>query len=41
MDKFFSIITDEKFYLPIVYIIIGLILNAILGRIVNKISKLQ
>ena len=38
MDKFFSIITDEKFYLPIVYIIIGLILNAILGRIVNKIA---
>ena len=38
MDKFFSIITDEKFYLPVVYIIIGLILNAILGRIVNKIA---
>lgn len=37
MEKFIKIITNEKIYLPVVYIIIGLILNAILCSIINKI----
>lgn len=36
MEKFIDIITSEKVYLPIVYILIGIILNIILGKIVNK-----
>lgn len=36
MEKFIDIITNEKFYLPFVYIIIGLILNRILSSVVDK-----
>ncbi|MGM9882267.1 MAG: mechanosensitive ion channel family protein [Bacilli bacterium] len=38
MDKFLSIITNEKLYLPIIYIIIGVVLNAIISRIFNKVN---
>ena len=38
MEKFLNVITNEKFYLPFVYVIIGLILNTILGKIVDKIT---
>ena len=38
MEKFIKIITSEKFYLPFVYIVIGLILNVIVNNIVDKIT---
>lgn len=39
MEKFIDIITSEKVYLPFVYVIIGLILNMLLGMLVNKLEK--
>lgn len=39
MDKFIDIITSEKIYLPIVYIIIALILNKIVSKFVEKITS--
>ena len=38
MDKFIDIITSDKVYLPFVYILIGLILNKLLYKVVNKIE---
>ena len=38
MEKFVDIITSEKVYLPIVYILIGVALNIILGKVVDKIT---
>ena len=39
MEKFIKFITNEKFYLPIVYIVIGLILYLMIEKIIDKISK--
>lgn len=39
MEKFIKFITNEKFYLPIVYIVIGLILYLMTEKIIDKISK--
>lgn len=36
MGKIFDFITNEKIYLPIIYILIGVILNIILNKIVNN-----
>lgn len=38
MDKFIDIITSDKVYLPFVYILIGLILNKLLYKVVNRIE---
>lgn len=38
MDKFIDIITSDKVYLPFVYVLIGLILNKLLYRVVNRIE---
>lgn len=38
MDKFIDIITSNKVYLPIVYIVIGVIVNSIVMKVVNNIS---
>ena len=39
MEKFINVITNEKFYLPVVYIVIGVILNMLLSKIINKIIR--
>lgn len=39
MEKFIKFITNEKFYLPIVYIVIGLILYLMTEKIIDEISK--
>ncbi len=36
MEKFLTIITSQKVYLPIVYIVIGIILNKIVSNVVDK-----
>ena len=38
MDKFIKFITNEKFYLPIIYVIIGLVLYFILKKVIDKIA---
>ena len=39
MEKFIKFITNEKFYLPIVYIVVGLILYLVIEKVINRISK--
>ena len=39
MDKFIKFITNEKFYLPIIYVIIGLVLYFILKKVIDKITN--
>lgn len=39
MDKFLEIITNEKFYLPIVYIVLGVLFYSILSNLANKYMK--
>ena len=39
MDKFIKFITNEKFYLPIIYVIIGLALYFILKKVIDKITN--
>lgn len=39
MEKFINVITNEKFYLPVVYIVIGVILNMLLSKIINKVIR--
>ncbi len=39
MEKLINFITNHKFYLPIIYIIVGIILNAIISGFVNKAVK--
>lgn len=39
MDKFLAIITSEKVYLPIVYILLGVILNTVVTKVVDKINS--
>lgn len=39
MDKFLNIITSEKIYLPIVYILLGVILNTVVTKVVDKINS--
>ena len=39
MDKFIDIITSQKVYLPIIYIALGVILNAIVSKVVDKITS--
>ena len=36
MEKFIAVITSEKFYLPFVYVAIGLVLNMVIGNVVDK-----
>ena len=38
MEKFIAVITSEKFYLPFVYVAIGLVLNMLIGNVVDKIG---
>lgn len=38
MEKFLDIITSPKIYLPVVYIVLGVILNAIVSKIVDKMA---
>lgn len=38
MEKFIAVITSEKFYLPFVYVAIGLVLNMVIGNVVDKIG---
>ncbi|MGN1312306.1 MAG: mechanosensitive ion channel family protein [Bacilli bacterium] len=39
MEKFINVITNEKIYLPVVYIVIGVILNMLLSKIIDKIIR--
>ena len=39
MEKFIKFITNEKFYLPIVYIVVGLILYLVIEKVIHRISK--
>ena len=39
MEKFLNVITSDKFYLPFVYIILGIILNMFVSNIVDKITS--
>lgn len=39
MDKFLAIITSERIYLPIVYILLGVILNTVVTKVVDKITS--
>lgn len=39
MDSIVKFITNDKFYLPIIYIVIGLVLYLIISKIINKIFK--
>lgn len=39
MDKFINVITSEKFYLPAIYILLGIILNAIVSKIIYSITS--
>lgn len=38
MEKFIAVITSEKFYLPFVYVAIGIVLNMLIGNVVDKIG---
>lgn len=39
MDKFLAIMTSPKVYLPIVYIVLGLILNTIVSKLVSRVTS--
>lgn len=38
MNKFFDIITSQKVYLPILYILVGVIVNSLILRIIDRIT---
>jgi len=39
MEKFIDIITSQRVYLPIVYIVLGIVLNTMVSKIVDKITS--
>ena len=38
MEGFIKVITSEKFYLPFVYVIVGLFLYLVVNSVINKLT---